>query len=84
MSSLFDSPTRVRVTVRRVLMTADTVGGVWTYALDLARGLGEHGVEVILATMGRPLSATQAAAAATVPRLRIEASEWRLEWMAGA
>ena len=37
----------------RVLMTADTVGGVWTYALDLARALAPHGVSVALATMGR-------------------------------
>ena len=29
---------------RRVLMTADTVGGVWTYAIELARGLAERGV----------------------------------------
>jgi len=26
--------------VRSVLMTADAVGGVWTYALDLARDAG--------------------------------------------
>ena len=36
--------------IRRVLMTADTVGGVWTYSLDLARALGEYGIEVALAT----------------------------------
>ena len=36
----------------RVLMTADCVGGVWTYALDLAESLGDFGVEVLLATMG--------------------------------
>lgn len=39
----------------RVLMTADTVGGVWTYSLELADALAPHGVEVSLATMGRPL-----------------------------
>src|SRR5437868_5547300 len=37
-------------TVRRVLMTADTVGGVWSYALELSRALGKCGVEVGLAT----------------------------------
>ena len=37
---------------RRVLMTADAVGGVWDYALQLAEGLGTCGVEVTLATMG--------------------------------
>ena len=40
-------------------MTADCVGGVWTYALDLADALAPHGVEVQLATMGRLPDAEQ-------------------------
>ena len=35
----------------RVLMTADTVGGVWTYALELAGALAPLGVDITLATM---------------------------------
>ena len=42
---------------QKVLMTADAVGGVWTYALDLVRALPE--VEFALATMGRRLSESQ-------------------------
>lgn len=38
--------------IRRVLMTADAVGGVWTYALDLAEGLAAHGVATTLAVLG--------------------------------
>ncbi|HEX8471812.1 MAG TPA: glycosyltransferase family 4 protein [Brevundimonas sp.] len=38
----------------RVLLTADSVGGVWTYALDLAAGLAAKGAEVIIAHMGLP------------------------------
>jgi glycogen synthase len=64
-----------------VLMTADTLGGVWTYALELSRALGERGVEVTLATMGEPLSSAQWAEARAVPGLSIEQSTWRLEWM---
>ena len=30
----------------QILMTADTVGGVWTYSIELARSLEEHGVKV--------------------------------------
>src|SRR3954466_15750621 len=45
----------------RVLMTADTVGGVWTYAAELARELGRRGVAVDLATMGAPVAAHQRA-----------------------
>ena len=36
----------------RLLMTADAVGGVWTYALDLAAGLAPFGVETTLAVLG--------------------------------
>jgi glycogen synthase len=66
---------------RKVLMTADTVGGVWNYALDLARGLGERGVEVALATMGEPPSDAQRETAARIPRLLLFESSFRLEWM---
>ncbi|MDP9034476.1 MAG: glycosyltransferase family 1 protein, partial [Myxococcota bacterium] len=40
---------------RKVLMTADAVGGVWTYAVELAGELGRAGVETVLATMGAAL-----------------------------
>lgn len=65
----------------RVLMTGDTVGGVWTYALSLARTLGESSVQVFLATMGSPLSANQAREAAAIPNLTVFSSEYALEWM---
>ncbi len=67
--------------VRRVLMTADTVGGVWTYALDLARGLGEFGVQVALATMGAPLSAGQSRQVSQLSNLELHESSYKLEWM---
>lgn len=65
----------------KVLMTADTIGGVWTYAIELARALAPRGAEVVLATMGAPLSASQWRDAQAVPRLTVEESEFRLEWM---
>ena len=37
----------------RVLMTADAVGGVWTYALELARALAPHGVALGTAHRGQ-------------------------------
>lgn len=40
-------------TPQRILMTADTVGGVWTYALELAQALDSRGIQIALATMGR-------------------------------
>ena len=66
---------------RRVLMTADTVGGVWTYAIELARGLAERGVEVALATMGDPLNDAQREKADRIPRLKVFESTLKLEWM---
>jgi glycogen(starch) synthase len=66
---------------RKVLMTADTVGGVWTYALELARGLAEQGVEVALATMGAPLDELQREMAGRVPRLKVFESTFKPEWM---
>ena len=65
----------------RVLMTADAVGGVWSYALELARALAPRGVEVHLATMGPRPDAAQRAAAAEVPALTLHESDHRLEWM---
>jgi glycogen(starch) synthase len=66
---------------RRVLMTADTVGGVWTYALELARGLAPLDVGVTLAAMGGRPSPAQARSAAALPNLELLASEHALEWM---
>jgi len=62
-------------------MTADAVGGVWTYALELARGLASADVEVCLATMGPRPTAEQREAAAQISNLRVFESEYKLEWM---
>ena len=66
----------------RVLMTADPVGGVWTFAMELCACLAAEGVSVALATLGAPLSGAQRAAAAAIPGLDLEESAFRLEWMA--
>lgn len=66
---------------RCILMTADTVGGVWHYALELARGLTAEGLLVVLATMGRPPTPDQRAAARAIDGLVLETSGYALEWM---
>jgi glycosyltransferase involved in cell wall biosynthesis len=66
---------------KRVLMTADTVGGVWTYALELAAALGRRGIEVALATMGLPLTSQQWLAAQSIANLEVFESNFKLEWM---
>jgi glycogen(starch) synthase len=62
-------------------MTADTVGGVWTYAMELSRALGRYGIEIALATMGAPLNQHQRAEAGLIPNIRIFESHYKLEWM---
>ena len=60
-------------------MTADAVGGVWTYALELARSLAP--AEVVLATMGPAPDAAQQAEAQAIPNLELTTGDFRLEWM---
>jgi glycogen(starch) synthase len=64
-----------------VLMTADAVGGVWSYALALATTLAPTGTRVTLAVMGPPPSEAQRGDAAAVPGLALELGPFKLEWM---
>lgn len=67
--------------IHRVLMTTDTVGGVWTYALELCRGLQANGVEVVLATLGPRAKPDQRDEAAALPNVILQESSYALEWM---
>jgi glycogen synthase len=67
--------------VQRVLMTADTLGGVWTFALDLAQQWSARGIEVMLATLGREPSAAQREETAAIRNLWLAPSHYKLEWM---
>lgn len=62
-----------------ILSTADTVGGVWTYALDLARALPNHRFSLV--TMGRCPTEAQRVEAEAIANLRLYPTEWKLEWM---
>jgi glycogen synthase len=66
---------------RRILMTADPIGGVWSYVLELARGLSGYGVEIALATMGQALSVEQRQEVADEGNITLYESAYRLEWM---
>ena len=65
---------------RRILMTADTVGGVWTYAMELCRALEEYGIEVALAVMGAPLTPLQSQEAACLSNTEVYQGAYKLEW----
>ena len=62
-------------------MTADTVGGVWQYAIQLCSLLATRGTRVMLATMGPEPSTQQRAEADAVPDLVLRSSTYALEWM---
>jgi glycosyltransferase involved in cell wall biosynthesis len=66
---------------RHVLMTVDPVGGVFTYAVELSRGLGRHGIQVSLATMGGRLRREQAHSLARLGNVTPYESTFQLEWM---
>ena len=65
----------------KVLLTCDSLGGVWTYALELAHGLGARGVEVSVAVLGRAPTAAEQAELNAAPISSWFARETKLEWM---
>ena len=66
----------------RVLLTLDSVGGVWQYGLDLARALGERGIETVLAQMGPAPTVHQRAEASVIPGATFIATGLPLDWLA--
>lgn len=66
----------------RVLMSADAVGGVWRYALDLAAGFAARGVSVVLAVLGPAPDDAQRREAECVPGLRVVPTGLPLDWTA--
>ncbi|MGK9170144.1 glycosyltransferase family 4 protein [Inquilinus limosus] len=65
-------------------MTADAVGGVWCYALDLAAALARrHGIETTLAVLGPLPDEDQRWSAGLVPGLTLVETALPLDWLAG-
>jgi glycosyltransferase involved in cell wall biosynthesis len=67
--------------IRRILMTGDTVGGVWSFTLELAEALGAHGIHVVLAALGGPPTLGQRLEACRIANLDLLPSDFKLEWM---
>ena len=65
----------------KVLMTADTVGGVWTYCMDLCRALQVFDVHVHLVTMGEPMKDWQRQEVGALANVEVYETVYRLEWM---
>src|SRR4051812_46544580 len=67
--------------MQRILMTLDAVGGVWSYALQLARRFADRGLEVLLCCMGPEPSESQLADFACMARCHLVHAPYQLEWM---
>ena len=70
----------------RLLITTDTVGGVWTYTRELSEGLLERGHDVLLISMGRMPSLDQQGwvdrvTARWAKKFSYVATDHPLEWM---
>ena len=64
----------------RVLLTTDTAGGVWTYAMELGTALEAEGIGVTLAALGEEPSTAQRRDA-ELRRLPLHSFRCRLPWM---
>ncbi|WP_051286306.1 glycosyltransferase family 4 protein [Salinimicrobium terrae] len=65
----------------KVLMTTDTVGGVWVYSLELCRALAQYDVHVHLVALGGWPSPAQQVEAEKIPNVTCYKSDYKLEWM---
>jgi len=68
----------------RILMTADTLGGVWTYTRELVTQLSRRGVEVTLVSFGEIPSVAQSEWLEALPGASYHPTAFRLEWMQDA
>ena len=66
----------------RIMLTADAVGGVWRYCLELAAGFGARGAEVLLAVMGPTPDATRMGHATQVLGVSVRPTGLPLDWLA--
>ena len=64
-----------------VLVTADTIGGVWTYTKELVTGLVRRGVHVTLVSFGDIPTAAQTDWIEVLQNVDFRPTAFRLEWM---
>jgi glycogen synthase len=67
-----------------VLMTADTVGGVWTYTQDLVSELVGRGNRITLVSFGGLPAPDQTTWLRNLPEVDYRPTSYRLEWMQDA
>ena len=67
-----------------VLMTADTIGGVWTYTRELATQLSRKGIRVTLVSFGEIPTSAQTEWLEGLSDVSLHPTAFRLEWMQDA
>lgn len=74
-------PLNTRITLpKRVFMTSDAVGGVWTYALELASYLSGNDIEVQICVLGPAPTQSQEEAARRAGVSSLSISHLPLDW----
>ncbi len=67
---------------RRLFLTADSVGGVWQYAGELARALAPRGYDITVALLGPPPSSAQRASLSGLGGVTLIETGLPLDWLA--
>lgn len=62
-------------------MSADTLGGVWSYCVELARALDRFHIRILIAAMGAPMSRSQRNEIESLANVEVLDSNFKLEWM---
>src|SRR5690625_7727981 len=65
----------------KIVMTTDTVGGVWNYSLELCRALIPHHVDVHLISLGKDPSAGQIREVKRLENTTLYPYPFKQEWM---
>lgn len=72
---------KVRKPLQRILMTADAIGGVWTYAIELAKEFRKRDIEVVMAVMGGISDPSLKNIVQKYDNIELIESNYKLEWM---
>lgn len=65
----------------KILMTTDTVGGVWTYTLELCRALKPYNFEIHLLSLGATPNERQIKEIEHLTNVSFYPTDYKLEWM---
>lgn len=65
----------------RILMTTDTVGGVWSYTVELCKAMLPYNMHFYVITTGAPMQPTQVKELAGIQNATVYETDFLLEWM---